>query len=70
MWWGAAMESSEPAALAAFYSKLLDWPVVLAAAVADAQRLGAELADTQPQANVRVMFDPDGRPFCPCQDSD
>jgi catechol 2,3-dioxygenase-like lactoylglutathione lyase family enzyme len=119
MWWGTAVESPDPAAAAAFYSKLLDWPVVhqdpgtsvlsppqesvfvvfqladdyvrpawppvvgqqrtmmhldvqvddLDAAVADAERLGAELAKTQPQANVRVMFDPDGRPFCLCQES-
>jgi Glyoxalase-like domain len=41
----------------------------LDAAVADAERLGAELAKTQPKANVRVMFDPDGRPFCLCPES-
>jgi Glyoxalase-like domain len=119
MWWGPAVESPGPAAAAAFYSKLLDWPVVhqgpgtsvlsppqesvfvvfqlaedyvrpawppvvgqqrtvmhldvqvdgLDAAVADAERLGAELAKTQPQANVRVMFDPDGPPVCLCQES-
>lgn len=28
MWWGAAIEAPHPAALAAFYSRLLDWPVV------------------------------------------
>jgi hypothetical protein len=28
-------------------------------AVADAASLGAELAEIQPQANMRVMFDPD-----------
>jgi len=28
MWWGTAMESPDPAALAAFYSELLDRPVV------------------------------------------
>jgi hypothetical protein len=27
MWWGAAIEAPDPA-LAAFYSMLLDWPVV------------------------------------------
>ena len=32
--------------------------------VARAQELGAELADFQPQADVRVMLDPDGHPFC------
>jgi catechol 2,3-dioxygenase-like lactoylglutathione lyase family enzyme len=120
MWWGTAMESPDPAALAAFYSRLLDWPVVhqepgtsvlkppqesvfmvlqlaedyvrpvwppvtghqrtmmhldvqvddLDAAVADAESLGAELAEIQPQANVRVMFDPDGHPFCLCREID
>jgi catechol 2,3-dioxygenase-like lactoylglutathione lyase family enzyme len=28
MWWGTAIEAPDPAALAAFYSSLLDWPVV------------------------------------------
>lgn len=120
MWWGMAVESPGPAAAAAFYSKLLGWPVVnqgpgtsvlkppqesvfvvfqaaedyvrptwppvagqqrtmmhldiqvgdLDAAVADAKSLGAELAETQPQANVRVMFYPDGHPFCLCQERD
>ncbi len=28
MWWGTAIEALDPHALAAFYSKLLDWPVV------------------------------------------
>lgn len=27
-WWGAAIEAPDPAALAAFYSTLLEWPVV------------------------------------------
>jgi len=27
MWWGAAIEAPDPSALAAFYSRLLDWPV-------------------------------------------
>jgi hypothetical protein len=27
MWWGTAIEAPDPGALAAFYSKLLDWPV-------------------------------------------
>ena len=114
------MEPPDPAALAAFYSGLLDWPVVhqepgtsvlkppqesvfmvlhlaedyvrpvwppvtghqrtmmhldvqvddLDAAVADAESLGAELAEIQPRANVRVMFDPDGHPFCLCSEID
>ena len=28
MWWGMAIEAPDSAALAAFYSELLDWPVV------------------------------------------
>lgn len=35
-----------------------------------AESLGAELAEIQPQANVRVMFDPDGHPFCLCREID
>ena len=27
-WWGTALEAPDPQALASFYSKLLDWPVV------------------------------------------
>lgn len=33
-------------------------------AVTDALALGARLADVQPQADVRVLLDPDGHPFC------
>lgn len=33
-------------------------------AVAHAMACGARLADFQPQADVRVMLDPDGHPFC------
>jgi catechol 2,3-dioxygenase-like lactoylglutathione lyase family enzyme len=36
----------------------------LAAAVEDARALGAELAEFQPQDDVRVMLDPAGHPFC------
>lgn len=36
----------------------------LDAAVTDALKLGAALADFQPQDDVRVMLDPDGHPFC------
>lgn len=36
----------------------------LDAAVAYAIELGAEPAELQPQANVRVMLDPVGHPFC------
>ena len=28
MWWGNAIEAPDPAALAGFYSQLLEWPVV------------------------------------------
>ncbi len=42
----------------------------LDAAIAGAESLGAELAEIQPQANVRVMFDPDGHPFCLCREID
>lgn len=34
------------------------------AAVARAVDLGATVADHQPQRSVRVLLDPDGRPFC------
>jgi predicted enzyme related to lactoylglutathione lyase len=40
----------------------------LDAAVSDAVALGASLAETQPQANVRVLIDPAGHPFCLCRD--
>ncbi|WP_282945594.1 VOC family protein [Cellulomonas endometrii] len=33
-------------------------------AVADAVRLGARLAEHQPQASLRVLVDPVGHPFC------
>jgi catechol 2,3-dioxygenase-like lactoylglutathione lyase family enzyme len=36
----------------------------LEGAVAWAQAAGARPADYQPQANVRVMLDPEGHPFC------
>jgi hypothetical protein len=36
----------------------------VAAAVEDALTLGAQLADEQPQDDVRVMLDPAGHPFC------
>ena len=28
MWWGTAIEAPDPAALAEFYSQLLEWPIV------------------------------------------
>lgn len=43
----------------------LDFEVVdLDAAVAHALDVGAELAEQQPQDNVRVLLDPAGHPFC------
>ncbi len=39
-------------------------------AVEEATRLGATVADDQPQPNVRVLFDPAGHPFCLCLDTD
>lgn len=36
----------------------------LAAAVEWAESRGARLAPVQPQEGVRVMYDPDGHPFC------
>jgi hypothetical protein len=36
----------------------------VAAAVRAAERLGARRAQHQPQADVRVMIDPAGHPFC------
>jgi catechol 2,3-dioxygenase-like lactoylglutathione lyase family enzyme len=36
----------------------------LQAACAYALRVGARLADFQPQPDVRVLLDPDGHPFC------
>ena len=31
---------------------------------------GDSACGPEPQANVRVMFDPDGHPFCPCREID
>lgn len=42
----------------------------LESAVAEAVALGATVATTQPQANVRVLIDPAGHPFCLCLDQD
>ena len=39
-------------------------------AVAYAVEVGAELADVQPQEDVRVLLDPVGHPFCLYVDSD
>jgi hypothetical protein len=41
----------------------------LETAVADAVALGARLADSQPQDNVRVLLDPAGHPFCLCREA-
>ena len=40
----------------------------LAAAAEHALAVGAELADYQPQDDVRVFLDPAGHPFCLCLD--
>ena len=37
-------------------------------AAAEAVRLGATVAEFQPQENARVMLDPAGHPFCMCLD--
>jgi len=49
----------------------LDFQVAdLDEAVTEAIALGATVAGHQPQANVRVLFDPAGHPFCLCLDED
>lgn len=40
----------------------------LEAAVAEALALGATLSATQPNPQVRVLFNPAGHPFCLCRD--
>lgn len=40
------------------------WTEDLEGAVAWAEQCGARLAEFQPQDDVRVLFDPDGHPFC------
>ena len=40
----------------------------LEAAVAHALAAGARLADYQPRADLRVLLDPAGHPFCLCTD--
>ena len=40
----------------------------LDSAVAEAVALGATVAESQPQENVRVLLDPAGHPFCLCFD--
>ena len=42
----------------------------LDSAVAEALELGATLAMSQPQENVRVLLDPAGHPFCLVLDQD
>jgi predicted enzyme related to lactoylglutathione lyase len=42
----------------------------LDSAVAEAVELGATLAMSQPQENVRVLLDPAGHPFCLVLDQD
>ena len=40
----------------------------LESAVTEAVALGATVAQSQPQENVRVLLDPAGHPFCLCLD--
>ena len=40
----------------------------LESAVREAVSLGATISATQPNDNVRVLFDPAGHPFCLCRD--
>jgi predicted enzyme related to lactoylglutathione lyase len=42
----------------------------LDSAVEDAVALGATLADSEPQENIRVLLDPAGHPFCLCLEVD
>jgi hypothetical protein len=42
----------------------------LESAVGEAVELGATEAGTQPNANVRVLLDPAGHPFCLCVDTE
>lgn len=84
MWWGIAIEAPDPGALSAFYSQLLGWTIGqqrpmmhfdfqvgdLDFAVAEALALGATVAEHQPQAHLRVLFDPAGHPFCLCLDDE
>lgn len=42
----------------------------LESAVAEAEALGAVVAEFQPQDNVRVLIDPAGHPFCLCREDD
>ena len=42
----------------------------LEGAVKEAVALGATVAASQPQDNVRVLLDPAGHPFCLCRDDD
>ena len=44
--------------------------VVTGIGAVTAAGLGAELAEIQPRANVRVMLDLDGHPFCLCRETD
>ena len=48
MWWGTAIEAPDPAALAAFYSKLLDWPI-------GHQEPGTSIL-AAPQGSIYVVF--------------
>lgn len=63
MWWRTATKSP---AMTCFDMQVDG----IDAAVADTASLGTAMADTQPQAHVGVMFDPDGRPIGLSQESE
>ncbi|HEY1825537.1 MAG TPA: VOC family protein [Acidimicrobiales bacterium] len=48
MWWGAAIESPDPLALATFYSNLLEWPI-------GSQEAGTVIL-ASPEGNFFVVF--------------
>ena len=49
MWWGPAIEAPDPAALARFYSGLLEWPVVH-------EEPGTAVLATSPDGSSFVVF--------------
>jgi len=48
MWWGTAIEAPDPGALAAFYSKLLDWQIGY-------DELGTAIL-AAPQGSIYIVF--------------
>jgi len=49
LWWGTAIEAPDAGALAAFYSKLLDWPVAH-------EEPGTAILKPPPQDSVYMVF--------------